>query len=510
MIQQLSAAFVRIKQGITLHQWLSYNRGKRANVLDFMSAEEREDVLNFTGTRDNSEAFRQALATGCKIIDVPAGLYHVGEVTIPNKVRLFGEWAYRPYNMASDASFDKDGTMIKKVSGAPSMFLWGTACGADQIMFDGVDRTASAIHSKTDGKITVAFYRCGFYRWARVGNRNGAYLACSMHFCNINQNNVGLYNTVDGNHIGLTINANRSDGVRLETGADSNTFTNCRNEWNEGNNWNFYGCVSIQVIGEVTDRAFKYGFRISNSNVQLLNVGIRRSGRTADSTATSAQIFIENSRVRLIGVKTSAGADDAGGSITEPSPAFTFRFEGGNEGILEMTSCKLDGNTTSTISGSARPAQMRISDCAGWDDYCNVGLYRKSNGKIYNDYVITSGAAGVSALTLSFSKGPVSTNSNATIMVELLWRNTDTGGSNVAWLYIGFARASGSATAFIAKVISRDDTVGLTDVDSSPAPGQNYTVAINVTSADASTFDITFKAKSTVTTNFSLRGYVKA
>ena len=95
-------------------------------------------------------------------------------------------------------------------------------------------------------------------------------------------------------------------------------------------------------------------------------------------------------------------------------------------------------------------------------------------------------------------------------MVELLWRNTDTGGSNVAWLYIGFARASGSATAFIAKVISRDDTVGLTDVDSSPAPGQNYTVAINVTSADASTFDITFKAKSTVTTNFSLRGYVKA
>ncbi|WP_459606306.1 hypothetical protein, partial [Enterobacter hormaechei] len=70
-----------------------------------MTFAERAAVLNYTGTNDNSEAFRKAFATGSRQIIVPPGRYHVKDVEIPSKVKLFGTYSYKPYNVTSDASF---------------------------------------------------------------------------------------------------------------------------------------------------------------------------------------------------------------------------------------------------------------------------------------------------------------------------------------------------------------------------------------------------------------------
>lgn len=481
---------------------------RRVNVLDFMSPAERNDVINYIGSMDVSDAFRQAFATGAKLIDVPSGIYMVSDVTIPPYTRLFGNTGHRPYNVTSDSSFTNTGTLIRKINGAADMFLWNTACGAQDIMFDGKDRQSSAINSVTGSKITVGFQRCGFYRWARVGNRNGAYLGCSFQFCNFNQNNIGIYNTIDGNHIGCTINANKSDGVRLETGADSNTFTNCRNEWNEGNNWNFYGCVSIQIVNEICDRAFAYGFRISNSNVQLINVDVRRSAKSVTNPLLSAHFFIENSIVKMIGVKTTVGVDDTGGNTTDSSPEYIFRMEGANAGTLSLLSCRLTGSKTGMFSGSATPATRRYTDNEGLDDFCNAGLYRKNAGKIYINYQTATGV-GANGVTLAFAGSSVDTYSNNIVTVELSWRNTSSGGSNGAVIYLLFAREGGNCTISIMQIISKNGVLAETDVDTAPGANQLYMLTATPTVADGSAFELAFKAKSTNTANFQLRGYLK-
>lgn len=474
------------------------------NVLDFMTFAERSAALNYSGENDNSEAFRKAFATGVRQVIVPPGKYHVKDVVVPTRVKLIGSWSYRPYNATSDNSFGTDGTIIRKATGGATMFLWNAGCGADSVLFDGRDRTASAIQSESGGKITVMFYRCGFYRFARVGNRNGAYIATAFQFCNFNQNTVGIYNTVDGNHVGCTINANKSDGVRLETGADSNTFTNCRNEWNEGHNWNFYGCTSIQVINEICDRAFGYGFRISNSSVTIVNVNIRRSARTATGVE-SAHVYLENSTLKMIGVNSSVGIDDAGGSATDPTPDYMFRMFGPNSGRLEISDSNLSGFRTALISGSARPSVLRITNSRGWEETVNEGLLRYANGKAHIGPAV--GVNGSSEITLGFSGRGVALNDEDVMDIQLSLRATQSGGHNACIVHVMLSREGGEATATIIGITSRGEFGTLANDDPAAPVTQMYQVSIVSTSTDGSTFDLTLRPKSTAP--FRVKGYLK-
>lgn len=481
------------------------------NVLDFMTPTERVAALNYTGTNDNSEAFRKALATGSRQVIVPPGLYHVKDVVIPTRVKLLGTCAYKPYNVYSSSSFGTGSTIIRKVAGASNMFLWNTSCTAEGILFDGLDRKSPAIPSQSGGTIGVGFFKCGFYRFDRVGNKRGAYIGGPFQFCNINQNNVGIYNTVDGNHIGCTINANKSHGVQLETGANSNTFTNCRNEWNEGDNWNFYGATSIQVVNELCDRAFGYGFRISNSSVTLINVDIRRSARTAEPGAASAQIYLESSTLKMIGVNSSAGADDQGGSITTPSPDYFFRMAGPNAGRLEISDSRLTGYTVGLISGAVRPSVIRVVNSQGWEDTVNEGVSRIYDGRPYIGAMPTVyGKVNVSPAVLGLSCGGVSTYDNDMFDIHLTIRNTDNGGHNGAVLTVLLSREGGAARATIVRVDSRSNVVGYGDVNSTSAdPQQVYQVSVEVTSNDASTFNLLVSTKSDNNSNYRFRAKVK-
>ena len=500
---------VRTASGLTVQEELDLRGG--VNVLSFMTKAQRKAVLNYTLTEDVSGAFRLAFATGIRQVMVPPGLYLVRDLEIPTRVKMFGSYSYKPYNATSDASFGKDGTIIRKVAGADDMFLWNTACAAEGIMFDGSDRRSAAIKSKSGGKITVGFYKCGFYRFDRVGNRHGAYLGCSFQFCNFNQNNIGIYNTVDGNHIGCTINANKSHGVQLETGADSNTFTNCRNEWNEGDNWNFYGCVSIQVINELSDRAFGYGFRISNANVRITNVDVRRSARTATG-AGSAHFYIENSIVKMMGVTTSAGPDDTGGSVTTISPDYVFRFSGpANVGRLELIGCRLTGGKLGVVSGTIRPAVMRITDCPGWDDYCNEGVYRKANGRTFYDNGTARGVANVVPLAIPLSTRSTPNYDNDIFDVHVVWRNTSAGGSNGAVITLVAFREGGNTSYSIVKMDSRGGVLGEGDMNLETTPAsQLYQVTVVASAADGSAFELRFQSKATNNAVFFIKAFIKS
>ncbi|MBA7846888.1 hypothetical protein HV213_15900 [Klebsiella sp. RHBSTW-00484] len=485
------------------------------SVQDYMTDAEKVSADNPSGTVDHSAAFKQAFDSGYRLIFVPPvkGRYIVGDVVIPFGVKMIGKIGWRPYNVTSDASFNNVGSVIRKKNGSTNMFFWNTSCFAEEIVFDGVDRSTPAIESQSGGKITVGFFKCGFYRWAKVGNKTGAYLGCSFQLCGFNQNTIGIYNTVDGNHIGCVINANKSDGVRLETGADSNTFLNCRCEWNEGNNWSFFGCTSIQVLNEICDRAYSYGFRISNANVTLSNVDIRRSGKTATGN-NSAHFYIESSTVKMIGVKTSSGVDDTGGNMVDASPAYTIQWVGAaNSSTFDALGCNFSGFTAGVQNTtSSQAATRRVIDCKSLDDFVNEGNALISGGRRYIQHVQSQGVAGNIPVRLSFSTRRVNTDSNDINTINLLWRHTSTGTSNGATVTVVTSRGTGPATMNVIGIQCKGDIIGEDDVNSTTLPppvGRNYQLTVGNVATDGSTFDLIFKAKATNTGNFVVRGYLQ-
>lgn len=492
---------------------------KMISVLDYMSDEEIASANNPNGTVDHSNAFVQAFADavtlGIRVIYVPpvAGRYIVGDVTVPGRTRLIGHLSYKLYDFANEESFNNCGSVIRKKTGSATQFKWNSGCSAENILFDGVDRTASAIFSATGGKITTYFDNCGFYRWARVGNDNGKYIACAFRFCSFNQNNIGIYNTVDGNHIGCVINANRIDGVRLETGANSNTFIGCRNEWNGGdavgNNWNIYGCTSIMIIGEICDRASGYGFRISNSSVTVSGVAVRRSGRTATGLASS-HFYIENSTFKHDGVVTSSGADDSGGSITTPSPNYVYRWGGATgAGLFQAANCNINSGVLGVYANAIRALEIRITNCQGLDNQVNVGLARQSNGHYYYDVKTDTKTIGSTPVSLALSVSPLALHSNDMQWVQIAWRNTS-GGSNGMEMLILRSREGGVSSINILSILCKNGVISELDVDDPATPStQLYTVSATCND-DASIVTVSMKAKSTNTNNFYVRSYLKS
>lgn len=485
------------------------------SVWDYMTPAEIAAANNPNGNTDHSAAFAAAFAAGVALgirtIFVPpvAGRYIVGDVVIPARTKLQGVVSYKVYDVANDASFNNCGSVIRKKSGSNTQFQWSSGCGADSILFDGVDRTASAIFSSTGGKISVGFVNCGFYRWARVGNDNGKYIGCSFRSCSFNQNSIGLYNTIDGNHMSCVFNANKINGVRLETGADSNSFTGCRNEWNGGDNWNLYGCTSISIIGEICDRADGYGFRISGSSVYISGVAIRRNGRSATGQARS-HMYIEASDVKIDGIVTSTGADDSGGSVTTPSPDYVINWGGATgSGSFDAVNSNLKGFLVSLYANSPRAAERRITNCRGAENDVNAGVSKQSNGHYYYAVKADTKAIGTTPVTLDLECVKLDTFSNDIQKVQITWRNT-AGGSNGAECLILRYREGGNAGVNILNIACKNGVIGELDVNDPATPAnQLYTISMSA-NTDGSIVTVSMKAKSTNAANFYVRAYLKS
>lgn len=121
-----------------------------------------------------------------------------------------------------------------------------------------------------------------------------------------------------------------------------------------------------------------------------------------------------------------------------------------------------------------------------------------------------TGPANVSPAVLGLSCGGVNTYDNDMFDIHLTIRNTNNGGHNGAILTVLFYREGGAARATIVRVDSRSNAVGEGDVNSTSAdPQQVYQVSVEVTSNDASTFNLLVSTKSDNSASYRFRAKVK-
>lgn len=463
---------------------------RTVSLWDYMTQEQIDDVNSSSPKLNLNSVFLAAWADSTRVFVPPVkGYYLVGDLQAPAGARLYGV-SGKPYTASNDNVFLNKGSVIRRISTATDLIIWNSSFYVEGMVFDGGNRT-TPMFPRSSGSLSGGANNCGFYRFSQVGGRSGEYISAWFKDCNMSGNNIGLYNTIDGNHIGLTINANKSHGVQLNTGANSNNFTNCRVEWNEGDNYHLYGVTSIQVTGEIVDRAHGYGFWINNSSVTITNVNVRRSGRTADASV-AAQFYIETSQVKLVGVTTSAGVDDSGGSITTPSPAAMFRMGGANnDGRITAIGCDLGGFVTSPYSGSTRP-YLRIIGCVGFDDNVTEGVTKVVNGKRYVSYGAYNGASSGTPLPIPVTTRTVSTYSNDINTYQVTVR-TSSGGHAGCILDTITYREGGNASIRILS-IRGDASIGITGTET-------YVLSITNLATDGSSFTLNVTSASTVALN---------
>lgn len=120
------------------------------------------------------------------------------------------------------------------------------------------------------------------------------------------------------------------------------------------------------------------------------------------------------------------------------------------------------------------------------------------------------GTANVSPAVLGLSCGGVNTYDNDMFDIHLTIRNTSNGGHNGAILTVLLYREGGAARATIVRVDSRSNAVGEGDINSTSAdPQQTYQVSVEVTSNDASTFNLLVSTKSDNNASYRFRAKVK-
>lgn len=133
------------------------------------------------------------------------------------------------------------------------------------------------------------------------------------------------------------------------------------------------------------------------------------------------------------------------------------------------------------------------------------------NGRQFIDYYsAASAAANVTPITLTFNKPAVTTYFNDIQDVDVVYRNTSTGGSSGFKLTVVTSREGGNATMSIVGIQSRNGAVLESDINASDAPAtQVLQVALSNVTPDASAFYVTLLAKSTQSAVFAIRGYLK-
>ena len=275
---------------------------------------------------DETEFFREAVASGAKRILVPniGGLYSLADFVLPNGVTFKGigrKFIYEAYSEANMA----DSCCIKyKGSGAFFIDFKG-GNNVEDINFFGGGAAVDGFGPGTGGglnfrTVTMAKFRRGFGKAASYSGGN-------FWNCQAAHNIDGVSNFVDSKFFGLTVHGNAGVGVQMMTGANDNTFSDTKNEWNEGANWQFFEAQNISVLGGVTDRAGTYGVISQLSSVSFCGGIMRRSGRFMASG--SAHFSLGNNRVFSInGLNTAIGVDDNGAGYNTPDYIFHGRDNG--------------------------------------------------------------------------------------------------------------------------------------------------------------------------------------
>lgn len=299
--------------------------------------------VDASGSRDSTPALQSLVddAPEGASLWLPAGLYLVDGIVLKPGQSLTGP-SGRAYTGRASG-----GARLRARSAGTTMpvLTVGEFGYVADVAVEGEGRAQPAISPAGLGvvleRVTMAGGSVGF---------DANYVSGSvLSECQIHENAIGIKNIVDSMVQSTVVNANRGDGIALESGANDNTFLGNKIEWNDG-----YGLQAFQaehnvVVGGIVDRNGRAGVRLVEcSHSTVVGAVLRRNGRLAEGTPEDDCHLFQAGCTGLVvtGLSTNSGPDDDGTS-GYPSPAVALRSEGG-------TDVTISGNDlTGSTSGAA-------------------------------------------------------------------------------------------------------------------------------------------------------------
>lgn len=388
----------------------------RRSIFEYMTEADRNKITATVGVEVVVDyALQAAIDDGVMELHFPPvkGIYVLGAspVTLPSGFSITGV-SFRPYTAYSDASFNNKGTVLRLAAGSPSIFILTNSHRFFNVSFDGRDRSVPFMRGiGSDQTQNCQYYRCGFYRWSiGVGGSSSTGYTAGIRVldCSIASNTIGVRNVIDTLFIGTNINANRSHGVELMTGANNNSFIGVRNEWNDGNNYSGYGCKRILIQGELIDRAGKVAVSATGgAQFVLSGCSVQRSGRLAtEGSNDDAHFYLEGdtSSIILTAVHTTTGVNDDGSGRQSPSYLLATGGQSSDGKSFIASASILSGYGGSSWLRSGYVKGLSVIGCAGVEDIKNFGFRRISNGEQYlgdTSGISLSGAGNTATLTFN-------------------------------------------------------------------------------------------------------------
>ncbi|EPI2093248.1 phage tail protein [Klebsiella pneumoniae] len=416
----------------------------KKNILSYMTKADQLAIKGSVGTEVVLDyALQDAVNDGVTILECPPvpGVYVFGKsvVTLPAGFSFEGG-SRRTYTTSSDASFNNAGTVFRLFNGASSIFKLTSRHTFRRIILDGRDKSVRFMQGD-DQTQWCRFFDCGIHRWSiGIGSSspNGYSATVFVSGGTISNNTIGVKNVIDSLFMGVTINANDTNGVQLMTGANNNTFIGVRNEWNNGDNYYGYGCKRILIQGELIDRAGKRAVAaVGGAQFVLSGVAVQRSGRlAAEGSVDDSHFYLEGdtSSIIITPSYTTAGMNDDGSGRLSPTYILATGGNAADAKSFIASSSNLAGYTGASWLRSGTIATLSVQGCLGVEDVKNFGFHRISDGTHYLGDAVSglplSGAGNTATLTFTTTTQPLSRYSSDLIVRTLEFKarnNTSTG-----------------------------------------------------------------------------------
>lgn len=440
----------------------------RRSIFEYMTKTDRNTITATVGVEVVVDyALLAAINDGVMELHFPPvkGIYVLGQapVTLPSGFSMTG-FAAKPYTAPSNTSFNNRGTVLRIFSGAAAIFILTNRHRFFNIIFDGRDKSVNLMKGVgSDQTQYCRFDSCGVYRWLNGfgGSSSSGYTATLQVIgCAIASNYRGVRNTIDSRFTDCSINANDNNGVELNAGANNNSFSNVRNEWNGGHNYYGYNAKRNEIVGELIDRAGYTAIAAAGGAQWIVSgAAVQRSGRNAtEGDVNDAHYYLDGPGSAIIqtGTYTLEGADDGG--TGRRSPTFLVSTGGRSADIKTFiaSASKLDGYTGPSWIRSGGIANMSVIGCPGVPDTVNVGFVQVRNGRHHlgdsvRNLALPAGAG--STVTMTFPA--ISSDTDFTQYsvgfsrsIEIMGRNGSSGSSSRFFAKMLINRESASAAIY--------------------------------------------------------------
>jgi parallel beta-helix repeat protein len=326
------------------------------------------------GVTDDTSAFNKCLADN-DVCWVDSGLFRVGNVKLKNGNRLQG---LAPPTYAPGDTPTKMRPILFAKSGSAAVLNVTAVNGGAAIVGLGVNCGSSSIVGITNGSgdlliENVSVVDCGVGlggSFPPPGGKTSQYTA-TAHIYNstFGNNDYGIGDMVDSIVVNSVFIANRLAGMSLGPGANANTISNSRFEWNLGYGISVGDTNGNSIANCFIDRNYKAGIALLDTEgITISGSTFYRNGRNNAGPDANSQIFLSGAKNISItgGISQSGGDDSPGGPVT---PAVIFGYDSKPSSYVTITGMVTGGRynaRTNRLGGYVSRVVLNDAFPTGW------------------------------------------------------------------------------------------------------------------------------------------------